>query len=213
MKTSIEILSEGPRSFQPTLKKLIELLAKLDDCRDSDDDSEEEEVKQDAKKTNVPQKRPGSQNLPLDVIPDIKFRKTVVSQRSEVIEGGLDFEKDDSELGFARRVMFVLEAFFKDYLQHYTNHVWYELVYFRQHERVINGFYPPTRAILKTAIENPAVFLGGNKDKNEESTQEDLTILYNLHNECGRLINLFDWFTAFKTLVDPNGEQDQKLLQ
>ena len=31
----------------------------------------------------------------------------------------------------------------------------------------------------------------------------DLCIVYQLHLECGRLINLFDWLCSFVSVVDP----------
>jgi origin recognition complex subunit 3 len=43
--------------------------------------------------------------------------------------------------------------------------------------------------------------------------EEDVSILYKLHLECGRLINLYDWFVAFKSIVDPKETQESKTLQ
>lgn len=34
-------------------------------------------------------------------------------------------------------------------------------------------------------------------------TFPDLSIVYKLHLECGKLINLYDWLQAFLTIVDP----------
>ena len=187
-------------------------MQELNDAKGSDNEEFDEDESISPMRTS--NKRPVIDEIPIDTIPDVKYRKTAVSQRSGVIEGGLDFDKDDSELGFARRVMFVLEAFFREHLEHYTSQVWYEVVYFRDQSRIVKGFYPPTRVILQSAIENPGHFLKKlNGQVGEAKKQEDLTILYNLYCECGRLINLFDWFTAFKSVVDPNGEQDSKLLQ
>ena len=31
----------------------------------------------------------------------------------------------------------------------------------------------------------------------------DVCIVYQLHLECGRLINLFDWLCSFVSVVDP----------
>lgn len=37
----------------------------------------------------------------------------------------------------------------------------------------------------------------------------DICIVYKLHQECGKLINLYDWLQAFLSLVDPR-ELDEK---
>lgn len=36
----------------------------------------------------------------------------------------------------------------------------------------------------------------------------DICVAYKLHNECGALINLFDWMQAFRTIVTSSNEQD-----
>jgi hypothetical protein len=35
-------------------------------------------------------------------------------------------------------------------------------------------------------------------------TQPDTCILYQLHLECGRWINLYDWFVSFRAILDRN---------
>lgn len=40
----------------------------------------------------------------------------------------------------------------------------------------------------------------------------DTAILFKLHEECGRLINLYDWLHAFTEIVAP-GEQPDRTMQ
>lgn len=35
----------------------------------------------------------------------------------------------------------------------------------------------------------------------------DICIVYQLHLECGRLINLFDWLCSFVAVVDPKAAE------
>ena len=36
----------------------------------------------------------------------------------------------------------------------------------------------------------------------------DICVAYKLHNECGTLINLFDWMQAFHTILTSSDEVD-----
>lgn len=37
----------------------------------------------------------------------------------------------------------------------------------------------------------------------------DICIIYKLHLECGKLINMYDWLQAFITIVDPPTEDQE----
>jgi origin recognition complex subunit 3 len=43
------------------------------------------------------------------------------------------------------------------------------------------------------------------------STLEDISILYHLYQECGRLINLQDWFDAFKVIISQDGKSHEAI--
>lgn len=38
----------------------------------------------------------------------------------------------------------------------------------------------------------------------------DVSVVYKLHLECGRLINLYDWLQAFISVVDPEADTSNK---
>jgi len=66
---------------------------------------------------------------------------------------------------------------------------------------------PQPRASIQTALGQPEVYLNceccpaGTADT-ILPTQHDTCILYKLYVECGRMINLSDWFTAFGMILE-----------
>lgn len=71
------------------------------------------------------------------------------------------------------------------------------------------------RAAVHTALNNPHYYLQCeccelNEDCSVVPTLPDLSVAYKLHLECGRMINLFDWLQAFRTVVDDGSADDQE---
>ncbi|EAA07165.2 AGAP010406-PA [Anopheles gambiae str. PEST] len=63
------------------------------------------------------------------------------------------------------------------------------------------------RAAVHTALNNPQFYTQCECCTLDESSciipsLPDLSIAYKLHLECGRMINLFDWLQAFRTVID-----------
>ncbi|XP_055630148.1 origin recognition complex subunit 3 [Toxorhynchites rutilus septentrionalis] len=72
------------------------------------------------------------------------------------------------------------------------------------------------RAAVHTALNNPHYYLQCeccelDDDRSLVPTLPDLSVAYKLHLECGRMINLFDWLQAFRTVVDESNAEDSKL--
>lgn len=72
------------------------------------------------------------------------------------------------------------------------------------------------RAAVHTALNNPHYYLQCEcceleDDSSLVPTLPDLSVAYKLHLECGRMINLFDWLQAFRTVVDESNAEDSKL--
>ncbi|KXJ73230.1 hypothetical protein RP20_CCG016237 [Aedes albopictus] len=69
------------------------------------------------------------------------------------------------------------------------------------------------RAAVHTALNNPQYYLQCECCELGEHcslvpTLPDFSVAYKLHLESGRMINLFDWLQAFRTVVDECGEPD-----
>ncbi|KAJ3371519.1 Origin recognition complex subunit 3 [Allomyces arbusculus] len=70
------------------------------------------------------------------------------------------------------------------------------------------------RTSVQTALLRPEVFLNvAGSSSDTPFLEPDASILYKLHLECGRLINLFDWYTAFMTIIRraPDFVDDEKV--
>ncbi|KNE56280.1 hypothetical protein AMAG_02106 [Allomyces macrogynus ATCC 38327] len=68
------------------------------------------------------------------------------------------------------------------------------------------------RTSVQTALLRPEVYLNV-ASSDAPLLEPDASILYKLHLECGRLINLFDWYTAFVTIIRraPDFVDDEKV--
>lgn len=42
------------------------------------------------------------------------------------------------------------------------------------------------------------------------TTLPDVSVVYKLHLECGRLINLYDWLQAYISVADPEEDTSSK---
>ncbi|XP_055600786.1 origin recognition complex subunit 3 [Uranotaenia lowii] len=72
------------------------------------------------------------------------------------------------------------------------------------------------RAAVHTALNNPHFYLQCGCCKLQEDaslipTLPDLSVAYKLHQECGKMINLYDWLQAFRTVVDTANDDDVEL--
>ncbi|XP_063040175.1 origin recognition complex subunit 3 [Engraulis encrasicolus] len=68
------------------------------------------------------------------------------------------------------------------------------------------------RTSIQTALSNPYCYLQNEDLKTDGSAVSnaapDICIVYKLHLECGRLINLFDWLEAYSTVVSAGEGKD-----
>ncbi|XP_067627663.1 origin recognition complex subunit 3 [Eurosta solidaginis] len=91
----------------------------------------------------------------------------------------------------------------------------HELFVFSDVGTVRRNIIGAPRAALHMALNNPHYYLQCKCCQLSESTQmlstlPDLSVAYKLHLECGRMINLFDWLQAFRSVVDDiDNEQEQ----
>lgn len=71
------------------------------------------------------------------------------------------------------------------------------------------------RAALHTALNNPHFYMQCKccelQDQSQlMGTMPDLSIVYKLHLECGRMINLFDWLQAFRSVLRGADDKDEQ---
>ncbi|KAF9922273.1 Origin recognition complex subunit 3, partial [Linnemannia zychae] len=90
--------------------------------------------------------------------------------------------------------------------------------------RTYLAFLPQPRASIQTALGQPEVYLNcdccrppsGSAGQSLADmvlpTQHDTCILYKLYVECGRMINMYDWFTAFGMILE-RGQQTDEVIE
>ncbi|XP_020815649.1 origin recognition complex subunit 3 [Drosophila serrata] len=89
----------------------------------------------------------------------------------------------------------------------------HELFVFSDIGTVRRNIIGAPRAALHTALNNPHFYMQCKccelQDQSQlVSTLPDLSVVYKLHLECGRMINLFDWLQAFRSVVNGNDQDD-----
>lgn len=91
----------------------------------------------------------------------------------------------------------------------------YELYVFSDISTVRRNIIGAPRAALHTALNNPHFYMQCKCCALQDQslltgTMPDLSIVYKLHLECGRMINLFDWLQAFRSVLRGADDQDEQ---
>lgn len=86
----------------------------------------------------------------------------------------------------------------------------YEVFYISDRSKLmVNAFHPMPRTFLQTALAHTEGYLGCKCCAELPTTDnEDTSIIYRLYLECGRMINLFDLFSAFSSISN-NADEAQ----
>ncbi|XP_069688925.1 origin recognition complex subunit 3 isoform X2 [Periplaneta americana] len=94
----------------------------------------------------------------------------------------------------------------------------HEVLFFSNMARVKRHIVGTPRAVVHMALNNPCYYLQCDccrmdKSSSVSSTLPDICIVYKLHLECGRLINMYDWLQAFLAIVSPSesGEEQREV--
>ncbi|KAJ7989201.1 hypothetical protein DPEC_G00317050 [Dallia pectoralis] len=81
----------------------------------------------------------------------------------------------------------------------------YEVCYYSSSAVLRRHLNATPRTSIQTALSNPYHYLKNENLRTEDgaftSSAPDICIVYKLHLECGRLINLYDWLEAYATVV------------
>nr|XP_023695122.1 origin recognition complex subunit 3 [Paramormyrops kingsleyae] len=86
----------------------------------------------------------------------------------------------------------------------------YEVFYYSSSATVRRHLNATPRTSIQTALSHPHYYLQSEALKSEGGTiskaAPDICIIYKLHLECGRLINLYDWLQAYFTVTAADGQ-------
>ncbi|KAI8916128.1 origin recognition complex subunit 3 N-terminus-domain-containing protein [Gorgonomyces haynaldii] len=131
------------------------------------------------------------------------------SKRADVLHADAVHSSDDDIGEAITRTIQFFSSLFTNCLTSYEMFPLNEIYYFE--DRTGFSFAPQPREILHTGLAHPAAYLECKCCKEEISaSMEDTMILYRLHLECGRMINMYDLLMAFSTVLE---KQDSSKLQ
>lgn len=103
-----------------------------------------------------------------------------------------------------------LDSIFRKYLGSYRNLVLHEVFYYDDVDRLRKCINASPRATIQNALTQPNTYLHNDLldlDPGQlTSDLPDVSLVYKLHLECSRLINLYDWLQAFVTIVQSEAE-------
>jgi origin recognition complex subunit 3 len=113
---------------------------------------------------------------------------------------------------------YLATSVFQQFLVPPTNLPFSEVFFFSNVASVKRHIVGTPRAAIHMALNNPRYYLECECCKLDKSSSiipslPDICIVYKLHLECGRLINMFDWLQAFLAIVNPNesGEEQREV--
>ncbi|ORX85318.1 hypothetical protein BCR32DRAFT_265718 [Anaeromyces robustus] len=96
--------------------------------------------------------------------------------------------------------------YFKETLKCYKEFPFHEIVYYTESSKLKKSFSAQPRSVIHTALNYPRYYLNcqccSDNDHIIESSLHDTCIAYKLYLECGKLINLYDWFVAFGNILN-----------
>ncbi|KAF9155881.1 Origin recognition complex subunit 3 [Actinomortierella ambigua] len=106
-----------------------------------------------------------------------------------------------------------IERIWKTWLVSYTSLPFHEIFYYSQYRLQQKAFIPQLRASIQTALGHPEQYLNcicckasGPGSQSQADlvlhTHPDTCILYKLYVECGRMINMYDWYSAFSAIIE-----------
>jgi origin recognition complex subunit 3 len=88
----------------------------------------------------------------------------------------------------------------------------YEVFCFEQAKWLKQHLNPPIRSAIQSALRHPEMYLPScdSVSPNEPLSKNlpDISIVYHIHLECGKMINLYDWMQAFISIVAPEEENE-----
>ncbi|CEP10502.1 hypothetical protein [Parasitella parasitica] len=150
-------------------------------------------------------KTQNSKEMALPDVPSSRFTETAKKAQTNSIE---HIKKQGSE---ASRIAVGLAEWIEQllvyHLRSFTRLPLHELIYYTNIKLHEKSFASQPRASVQTALTQPQHYMFCSCCNIEKSDQilpseHDTCILYKLYLECGRMINLYDWFVAFGYIIE-----------
>jgi origin recognition complex subunit 3 len=106
-----------------------------------------------------------------------------------------------------------LEEHFQRHLVCYHWVPLHEVILFNDHHQLEQALHPQLRSSIHMALTEPQSILqchccnassSSSSISSPSPSRSDISLLYNLYHEFGRMINLYDWYMAFASLASPS---------
>jgi origin recognition complex subunit 3 len=141
------------------------------------------------------------------------LRTTVVAQKVEISVQKNALSKQDSAYSkFVHQVHDILENYFSANLTNPQDVFLHEIFFYDLKSPHRDVFTPKPRFAIERALSTPHDYLGcnccGADGEALESTQPPTAILYQLYQESGALVNVFDLWSAFYAIVGGEDGED-----
>ncbi|XP_054469705.1 origin recognition complex subunit 3 isoform X2 [Anoplopoma fimbria] len=98
-----------------------------------------------------------------------------------------------------------IDSLVKSHLSPPESQTLYEVYYYTSSATVRRHLNATPRTSIQAALNSPYYYLQNDRLKTEDgvvsNAAPDICIVYKLHLECGRLINLYDWLEAYAIVV------------
>nr|CAD7454202.1 unnamed protein product [Timema tahoe] len=115
-------------------------------------------------------------------------------------------------------LQYLMEEVFPKFLGPPSKLPLHEVMFFDEPSSVKRHVAPSLRSAIHMALNDPHYYLQCECCELSDSSTilpslPDICVVYKLHLECGRLINLYDWLQAFLTVVSPSetGEEQREV--
>ncbi|TRY76364.1 hypothetical protein TCAL_00012 [Tigriopus californicus] len=136
-----------------------------------------------------------------------ELQKNLLKQTQEKRQRTVPF--DD----LRREVLDYFHNFFRAFSNLPTSLPLHEILFFDKVSLVHRHLMPAPRAVIQSALDDPGFYLEHpdllvNTKAEIPNSYPDLNIIYKLHSECGRLINLFDWLQSWVSIADCDDEEN-----
>lgn len=109
-----------------------------------------------------------------------------------------------------KKTIDAMDEMFRTFLTCPQNMPLHEVIYYDKLQETRKHLVGMPRVAIQIALSNPRHYLQCDCCQTDigtvQDTLPDVCIAYKLHLECGRLINLYDWFQAFTAVLEPQIE-------
>lgn len=117
----------------------------------------------------------------------------------------MSFKKCDT----SAKVALFVKQFVESNLDSYSDSIlFHEYLFFDDIFGLQSAFNPQIRACIQSALGDPTQYLSCSDCQSKDNHYPDVCILYKMYIECGKMINLYDWYNGFKMVISETKDEE-----